>query len=183
MSISQYLQNFCMPPLHIILYFQRHVVSFSPSILPCPSLWSIRGNTSLHYHNLSWSMKAFPGGRGGHYGAILEVPKCENGQKVTKILANSGKIVLFMKITLFFVCRKTNLFSKWIPWQTLRIAIFSEKIVCCFSKNFFLKKLLHPHFYYHIVVCKDHQTSSLWYLCPAYTSSISFASWLGQFIW
>ena len=44
--------------------------------------------------------------RGGHYGTILEVPKCENGQKVTKKEAKPGKIVLFMKITSFFVCRK-----------------------------------------------------------------------------
>ena len=41
-----------------------------------------------------------------HYETILEVPKCENGQKVTKIQANSGKIVLFMKKHSFFVCRK-----------------------------------------------------------------------------
>ena len=60
------------------------------------------------------------------YEAILEVPKCENGQKVTKIQANSGKIVLFMKITSFFVCRKKLFFSKWIPWHTLMIALFSE---------------------------------------------------------
>ena len=37
---------------------------------------------------------------------LWSVPKCENGQKVTKIQANSGKIVLFMKITSLFVCRK-----------------------------------------------------------------------------
>ena len=49
---------------------------------------------------------------GGHYEAILEVPKCENGQKVTKKEAKPGKIVLFMKITSFFVCRKFFFFFK-----------------------------------------------------------------------
>ena len=39
-------------------------------------------------------------------GLRAEVPKFENGQKVTKKEAKPGKIVLFMKITSFFVCRK-----------------------------------------------------------------------------
>ena len=47
-----------------------------------------------------------------HYGTILEVPKCENGQKVTKKEAKPGKIVLFMKITSFFVCQKFFFFFK-----------------------------------------------------------------------
>ena len=100
----------------------------------------------IHTHKkpawLLWSFSGFPHRLPQcppHYEAILEVPKCENGQKVTKKEAKPGKIVLFMKITSFFVCRKKIFFSKWIPWQTLMIALFSEIIVCCFSKKFFLK--------------------------------------------
>ena len=75
---------------------------------------------------------------GGHRGLILEVSKCENGQKMPKREAKPGKIVLFLKITSFLVCRKKNIFSKWMPWHTLMIALFSEKIMWVFPEELFV---------------------------------------------
>ena len=74
----------------------------------------------------------------GHRGLILEVSKCENGQKMPKREAKPGKIVLFLKITSFFVCRKKIIFSKWMPWHTLMIALFSEKIMWVFPEELFV---------------------------------------------
>ena len=144
-AICQFLSKFDIYPISIWRnFFQFEFVRNFVYTIFCyhTSTGCCEQNFPCCWSHIGSSLKV-PGlthcGGGGHYGTILEVPKCENGQKVTKKEAKPGKIVLFMKKHSFFVCRKFFFFSKWILWHNLLIALFSEKIMCCFLKNFFLK--------------------------------------------
>ena len=81
--------------------------------------------------------------RKGGEGALRDNPGSAKMWKWSKSDENSGKFrqnCTFHEKTFIFVCRIFFFFSsKWIIWHTLMIALFSEKIVCCFLKNFFLK--------------------------------------------